>query len=389
MFSTLYEDFSEESESDDEFTIPSLASCFVDGVVDEQRVLQRRRLLYKRELMDDIEDESFDVMKLTPTKKKRRKKSPILARKTEDGELEEILPTESLWYIIYISNPNTTCKRFQQKFRRRFRMPYSSFLGLVANAKSGNWFPSWMGASCSNRLSSPLGLMILGSLRYLGRGWTFDDCEEATAVGEETHRRFFHQFISVGSTILVQKYIHTPTTSADIEKHMDEFKLAGMPGACASSDATSIVHELCSHRLQRVHKGFKTKHPTRTYNLTVNHRREILATTNGHPGSFNDKTLVMYDEFVSGVKSGSILDDYEFELLEKRGNKIVPIKYKGVWIIVDNGYHNWSVTVPPISNSCRRDEIRWSEWLESMRKDVEVSFFFVLNMFSTKILLSN
>ena len=170
MFSTLYEDFSEESESDDEFTIPSLASCFVDGVVDEQRVLQRRRLLYKRELMDDIEDESFDVMKLTPTKKKHRKKSPILARKTEDGELEEILPTESLWYIIYISNPNTTCKRFQQKFRRRFRMPYSSFLGLVANAKSGNWFPSWMGASCSNRPSSPLGLMILGSLRYLGRG---------------------------------------------------------------------------------------------------------------------------------------------------------------------------------------------------------------------------
>ena len=65
MFSTLYEDFSEESESDDEFTIPSLASCFVDGVVDEQRVLQRRRLLYKRELMDDIEDESFDVMGIT------------------------------------------------------------------------------------------------------------------------------------------------------------------------------------------------------------------------------------------------------------------------------------------------------------------------------------
>ena len=228
-------------------------------------------------------------------------------------------------------------------------MPYSSFLGLVADAKSGNWFPSWMSASCTNRPSSPLGLMILGSLRYFDRGWTFDDCEEATAVGEETHRRFFHQFIIVGSTILVKKYIHTPTSSVDIEKHMDEFKLAGMPGACASSDAMSIVHEMCSHQLQRMHKGFQTKHPTRTYNLTVNHRREILATTNGHPGSLNDKTLVMYDEFVLGIKNGSILDDYEFELLERRGNKIVPV--------VDNGYHNWSVTIPPISNSCRRNEI--------------------------------
>ena len=324
-------DGDDEDEDEDIFywsgAVPSLASCMQNGDIDEQRVLQHRKLLNIIEKYHDhANDDDADDDDGPKPPRKHGKRLPILAKRTEDGELEEILPTQSLWYILYVANPNVGCKHFQHKFRRPFRMPYSSFLQFVADAKAGNWFPSWMGASCSNRPSSPLGLMILGSLRYLGRGWTFDDCEEATAVGEETHRRFFHQFISVGSTILVQKYIHTPTTSADIEKHMDEFKLAGMPGACASSDATSIVHELCSHRLQRVHKGFKTKHPTRTYNLTVNHRREILATTNGHPGSFNDKTLVMYDEFVSGVKSGSILDDYEFELLEKRGNKIVPIK---------------------------------------------------------------
>ncbi len=52
------------------------------------------------------------------------------------------------------------------------------------------------------------------------------------------------------------------------------------------------------------------------------------------------------------------------------------MKCKGVWIAVDNGYHNWSITVPPISNSCRRNEIRWSEWLKQcMRKDVEVYIF--------------
>ena len=231
-----------------------------------------------------------------------------------------------------------------------------------------------MGTSCTKKESSPLGQMILGSLRYLGRGWTFDDCDEATADREETHRRFFHQFITIGSTILVAKYIHTPQSTSDITSHMDEFQLADMPGACASSDATSIVHELCSHRLQRIHKGFKTKYPTRTYNLTVNHRREILATTTGHPGSFNDKTVVMYNEFITDIKNGNILEDYEFELLERRDGVVVPVKYKGVWIVVDNGYHSWSITVPPISNSCLRNEIRWSEWLESLRKDVECTF---------------
>ena len=207
-------------------------------------------------------------------------------------------------------------------------MPHSLFVCLVADAGMGNWFPRWMGTNRANKPSSPLELMILGSLRYLGRGWTFDDCEESTAVSEETHRVFFHQFITVGSTILFNKFVRSPTTSVEIKEHMLEFEMAGLPGACGSTDATTIIHEMCSHRLQRIHKGFKTKHPTRTYNLTANHRRQILGTTTGHPGSFNDKTVVMFDEFVSNIKSGAILDDCIFELLERQGDRVVAVKYR-------------------------------------------------------------
>ena len=57
---------------------------------------------------------------------------------------------------------------------------------------------------------------------------------------------------------------------------------------------------------------------------------------------------------------------------------VFTVKYCGVWIVVDNGYHNWSVTVLPISNASKYDEIRWSEWIESMRKDVEVSDFNII-----------
>ena len=62
-----------------------------------------------------------------------------------------------------------------------------------------------------------------------------------------------------------------------------------------------------------------------------------------------------------------------FELLERRGNKIVKFKYRGVWIIVDNGYHNWYVTVTPFTNYEFQHEICWSEWMESMQKDVKSS----------------
>ena len=150
--------------------------------------------------------------------------------------------------------------------------------------------------------------------------------------------------------------------------------MAGMPGTPGSSDATSIIHEQCAWRLRRLHKGGKSKHPTRTYNITVNHRRRILGSTKGHPGSWNDKTVVLFDTFTKAIKRGDILQDNIFELLEKRGDEIVKVKYRGIWIVVDNGYHAWSITVPPFKNTNFRDEIRWSEWIESMRKDVECAF---------------
>jgi hypothetical protein len=42
--------------------------------------------------------------------------------------------------------------------------------------------------------------------------------------------------------------------------------------------------------------------------------------------------------------------------------------------LCNNGYVEWSTTVPPHKCSQDRRAKRWSEWLESMRKDVECTF---------------
>ena len=42
--------------------------------------------------------------------------------------------------------------------------------------------------------------------------------------------------------------------------------------------------------------------------------------------------------------------------------------------MVYNGYHDWSITVPPFTNTHCCDEMRWSEWMEYMRKNVECAF---------------
>ena len=62
-----------------------------------------------------------------------------------------------------------------------------------------------------------------------------------------------------------------------------------------------------------------------------------------------------------------------FSLLFVRGI-VEEICYQGAWFIVDNGYLNWSTTIPPMKHPVTYEEIRFSEWMESMRKDVECTF---------------
>ena len=124
-----------------------------------------------------------------------------------------------------------------------------------------------------------------------------------------------------------------------------------------------------------MHLGYKLKSTARTYNLTVNHRRRILGTTKGHPARFNDKILVTFDDFVKSLRDGKYNDEYDFELLDFDENRnVIRVKYKGCYLIVDNGYLDWSVTVPPLKTTDLYSYLRFSNWLESMRKDVECAF---------------
>ena len=201
-------------------------------------------------------------------------------------------------------------------------MPIEKYSELLSLVKSDDHFSSWSNAfDCTGKNSSPIELLLLGSLRYLGRGLTFDDMEECTAISEETHRRFFHKFIEFASTTMFSKYVVAPMNHETAQTHMTEFVEAGLPGCVGSTDATHVALIRCPAMLRNYNMGHKLDLPTRTYNLTTNHRRRILSTTHGHPGRWNDKTLQLFDEFVTSIHAGKILgDDIVFELLERNAD---------------------------------------------------------------------
>ena len=75
-----------------------------------------------------------------------------------------------------------------------------------------------------------------------------------------------------------------------------------------------------------------------------------------------------------GIYKGTMLDNILFELDDCHDGNRIKVKYQGPWNLVNNGHTCWSTCIPPKKQSCLSSETRWSQWLESMRKNVEYCF---------------
>lgn len=351
--------------------LPSLLHCLDDrGRFDVAKCIALQRQKRQRQSLY-LSTEDFPLEDPLPKPKKRRGPKGDWNNDTQQYELVD--PTKSYWYKHYVASEEChTIPREAKKFRRRFRMPWSSYRAIIQEARAKSWFPHCEKPDALGKVGAPLDLLVLGSLRYLGRGWTFDDLEEATGISQETHRKFFHAFCKIGATELYDRWVKLPTSPEDISSCMREYAEAGFPNCLGSSDATHVIMERCYARLRNQNKGAKMATTARTFNITVNHRRRILHTTNGFPSSWNDKTLIRFDTFLTDVQLGRTYSEIPFDLTTKTGGVQ---KYKGAWLMVDNGYiPAWSTTIAPIKYPANVGEMRWSKWLESMRKDVECTF---------------
>lgn len=334
----------------------SIASCIEkDGSIDISKFFKYRK---QRDASDD-EDEIQEL--------KRRK---YVKRNYEGYDPEAALNSE--WYNRYVKEArHPKNKKHFKNFRRRFRMPYNSYKALVFEARNDKWFPEYEKCNALGQKGVPLDILILGSLRYLGRGWTFDDLHDATGVSEELHRVFFKAFCKACRKYLYPKWVKRPETAEEIADCMSEFVEAGFNGCIGSADVTHVIIEKCHARLKNQNLGAKDSHTTRAFQIVVNHRRQIIASTVGFPGRWNDKTVVRFDGFVTDVQRGLYLKNNKFTLKNSEGKDE---NYRGAWILVDGGYLNWASLICPFKDTISIKEQRWSRWAESMRKDVECTF---------------
>ena len=253
-------------------------------------------------------------------------------------------------------------------FRRRFRVPFPLFERLVEMTRANNWFSEK--CDCAGNKAAPLELKILGLLRVLGRGYCFDGIEELSFISAEVNRTFFHKWCKYFSTEYFGVYCNPPESKEEIDKTLAVYKRLGFPGCIGSTDCVHIRWDRSPAGERIFHKG-KEGFPTLSYEVTVDHTSKIIAVTHGFPGARNDRTIVRFDGFVTEIHDGLKYKDVTYPMVTIRGEEY---QEKGAWLLVDGGYHKWRCLQSPLKHSAIPREALWSEWAETVRKDVECVF---------------
>jgi hypothetical protein len=283
-------------------------------------------------------------------------------------------PLDSVWWKDYVLDEQCLYQSSSgyrsTVFRNKFRMRRDTFLWFVALAKDQNWFPNVGKRDALGVPGAPLELLIMGSLAYLGNTISFTNLPDVTNVSSQRHRVFFHEFIDVGKSKMYPLWVNPPSTPTEIAQAMKGYTDAGLPGAICSTDGTRIRQWMCPNNLKQRSTG-KEGYPCRAFQISVSYKTEILHSTPGWDGSTNDVTITHYDPFLLALQEKTKYADVEWEMVDSDGNVT---RQTGCWSLVDGGYPSWEALICPIGNTSDEDGLRWSHWMESLRKDVERTF---------------
>ena len=193
----------------------NILDCFIDGQCDthcynryrnarDETEQQQLALFFRNRRKRQLRSKTSNPSNARKRCRKRTTKKHHLQIRLPDGSLRNITSSDTNWYHMYISNSPRNTRKHQQ-FRNRFRMPYESFLNFVDDIQRHEMFSRWMSCDAFGMQPCNIYLLTLGFLRYIGRNWTFDDLEEATAISGENHRQFYMVMCKYGSQILYKK----------------------------------------------------------------------------------------------------------------------------------------------------------------------------------------
>ena len=267
-----------------------------------------------------------------------------------------------------IADPRTAEPGSKQHrmFVAQFRVPYAVFQDIVEDCRGSRWSGSTAGRGLGvGRPGVSLEAKVLSALYRLGTGCIARTQADLFGLRPSCAQQFFLDFCAHQSRNFKQESTAPdPESDAELTKIERVYAKMGFPGCLGSVDGVHVGWARCPSRLLPRHKGAKG-YPSRSFNVTVDHRRFIQHVAASKPGTMNDKSSVRHDPFIVGVRAG-LYRHFRFRV---RGRTLT-----GGWLMSDGGYHRWRCLQCPRPHDSRRHIKAWSKALESVRKDVECTF---------------
>jgi Plant transposon protein len=273
--------------------------------------------------MEDLDQVLEEGMKRM---KRNRKKFDELYNVIEEKEVAErqrvhifrsrqLHPREeychSFWYNFIRRDLSDMNSKDGKNFRLRFTVPYQVFQQLLTYAEE--WFPQKEHDICG-RETTPINLKLLGTLRMLGKGCSWDLLYELSGISGEVHRRWTHAFLAKFSKELYSIYVHGPRNSEELNTVTTLYAASGFPGCVGSTDCVHIRWDMCPSQWLSVFRNGKHNYASIAYEMTVDHTKRFQSTTIGHYGTTSDKTIVKFDGFVNDVKFKDFYTEAEFKI---------------------------------------------------------------------------
>ena len=253
---------------------------------------------------------------------------------------------------------------YNRKFRRRFRVPYSMFLEIVAECKEHNVFGPQLRQS-----KIKVEFKVLTCLKILGRDLCADEIEEHLKIAESTINKFFKMFIYNYASAIYSKWVNAPE-GEDLDRVESTYRRMGFPGCIGSMDVTHIYWDKCPEALRFLCKGKEGK-PTVAFQAVVEHTKRIQHISKPFYGATNDITITYQDTYPMELLSKRIHADRVFQTYNREGQ----ITYwRGAYMLTDSGYPKCGMLMDPSHKDFDHYTVMWAEWLESIRKDVECVF---------------
>lgn len=255
-------------------------------------------------------------------------------------------------------------------FRRRFRLPFPVFKYLVQICEEKNVF-----RVLYHECKIPIELKIMACLRILGRDLVADDISAFSGIAESTVYSIFKDFVKNFCQDFFTAFVHLPS-EIELAKSSAVFETLGLPGCFGSIDGVKVHWDKCPAEKKNLCTG-KEKFPSLAFQCIVNHARKIYHISNHYWGGCTDISMSYWDDVTRNLLLGTMdkvseeLENHIFITEDMDGNRTI---WKGCYLISDQGYLKRSCFIDPSRLSFERIYQLWSEWLESVRKDVECCF---------------